>query len=550
MLAWLAREVLTLQGFFAEAEDERLLPLEREVRVKSTTDQSRRDDRKALMELGREQLAAMNLIVASNRGPVEFRREPDGRISYRRGQGGLVTALSSLVEVLESTWISAPLSPIDAEVGERFADRLRIPMGAHPMQLAFVKPDPACFHGYYDILANSLLWFVQHGISQPYELDFDEGVWQAWESYREVNRQFARAIAAVAARSSKMPLVLIQDYHLYLVPLFLRTMLPKAFLHHFTHIAWPGPEAWFHFPPAVREELLKSLLCCDLVGFHTPHYAQNFLATCEQLLGVSVGRGRVCFQGRDVAVRSYPISIAPDELWDFASSEIVQEFDTQLDMGDTLNVVQVARTDPSKNLLRSLKAFELFLHRHPQFDGKVRYWGILPASRQGAEIYRHYLERIKAEAHAINKRFHRRSWKPVELLFDNSYARAIAAMKHYDVLLVNSLADGMNLVAKEGPIVNQRHGVLLLSETTGAFDELGDGALAINPYDVVGTAEALYQALTMPLMQRRRLQGILRRQIETHSIYRWGLSQMQDILEACPPRLRATPFFPELRDEA
>lgn len=521
--------------------------------MKLTTDSPLRDDRKTLVELGHLGLGEMNLILASNRGPVEFRREPDGRINYARGQGGLVTALSSLVEVLPATWIASPLSKVDAEVGAQYGSRLAIPMGDQRLRLAFVKSDAERFHGYYDVMANSLLWFVQHGITHASEdPDFDEGVWKAWEAYREVNRQFAMGIAQVARTKPQRPLVMVQDYHLYLVPLFLRALLPHAFIHHFTHISWPGPEAWYHFPAAVREELLQSLLSCDLVGFHTPRYVQNFVATCTQLLGVAAGSDRVSYQGRMVAVRSYPISIAPEELRAFAASEPVLRFDASLAMQDTFNIVQVARTDPSKNLLRSLKAFELFLNRHPQFDGKVRFWGMLPASRQSADCYRRYLDRVKSEAHTINKRFRRRSWTPIELVFDNSYARAIAAMKHYDVLLVNSLADGMNLVAKEGPIVNQRSGVLLLSETTGAFDELGDGALVLNPYDVVGTADAFYQALTMPLPQRRRLLSLLRRQIESHSIYRWASEQLSDVLGACAPRLQVSPFYSETpsREEA
>ncbi|MNY17222.1 Alpha,alpha-trehalose-phosphate synthase [UDP-forming] [compost metagenome] len=206
----------------------------------------------------------------------------------------------------------------------------------------------------------------------------------------------------------------------------------------------------------------------------------------------------------------------------------------------------MARTDPSKNILRSLKAFELFLDQHPQYHGKVRFWGVLPASRQGAKGYRDYLDRLKAKAEAINRRFKRWGWEPVSFTFDNHYARAIAVMKHYDVLLVNSLADGMNLVAKEGPIVNQRKGVLLLSETAGACEELSEGALSINPYDLVGMADALKQALTMPMPQRERLQGLLRRRIHANPVFRWVHAQLSDIAEAqAAPRLWvAGPWLP------
>ncbi|MBO9541596.1 trehalose-6-phosphate synthase [bacterium] len=505
---------------------------------RTTRDAALSDYRAAIARLCRDDLGGCNLIVASNRGPVEFRREGQGRLTYRRGQGGLVTAMRSMVEVLDTTWVASPLSEDDARAHQEAGGNLTVPMGDKQLRLAFVPSDPACFSAYYDDVSNSLLWFLQHGITNaPEHPEFDTRAWQAWESYRQVNLEFAQAIAREASRSERRPVVLVQDYHLYLVPLFLRRLLPEAFIQHFTHIAWPSSDAWRQLPGAIREELLKSLLSCEIIGFHTPRYVKNFCLTCEDLLGVEADaqEGRVSYQGREVAVRAYPISVDPDELSRFAASSEVAEQERRLVEGrikQTLNLVQVARTDPSKNILRSLKAFELFLDQHPQYHGKVRFWGVLPASRQGAKGYRDYLDRLKAKAEAINRRFKRWGWEPVSCTFENQYARAIAVMKHYDVLLVNSLADGMNLVAKEGPIVNQRKGVLLLSETAGACEELSDGALSINPYDLVGMADALKQALTMPMPQRERLQGLLRRRIQSNPVFRWVHTQLSDIAEA------------------
>lgn len=519
-----------------------------------TRDAAPIDYRAAISSLCREDLAGCNLIVASNRGPVEFRRDPKGRLSYRRGQGGLVTAMRSMVEVLDTTWVASPLSEDDARAHREAGGNLTVPMGDKRLRLAFVPSDPACFSAYYDDVSNSLLWFLQHGITNaPEHPEFDEKAWKAWEAYRQVNLSFARAIADEAERSKARPVVLVQDYHLYLVPLFLRRLLPEAFIQHFTHIAWPGSDAWRQLPAAIREELFKSLLSCEIIGFHTPRYVKNFCLTCEDLLGVEADpqAGRLSYQGREVAVRAYPISIDPDELSRFAASSEVAAEERRLVEGridQTLNLVQVARTDPSKNILRSLKAFELFLDQHPQYHGKVRFWGVLPASRQGAKGYRDYLDRLKATSEAINRRFKRWGWEPIAFTYENHYARAIAVMKHYDVLLVNSLADGMNLVAKEGPIVNQRAGVLLLSETAGACEELSDGALCLSPYDLVGMADALKQALTMPLPQRERLHGVLRRQIRANPVFRWVYAQLADIAEAAAmPRARywvAGPWLP------
>ncbi|HEY9856964.1 MAG TPA: trehalose-6-phosphate synthase [Stenomitos sp.] len=519
-----------------------------------TTGWTPADYRQAIEGLCQERLEGLNLILASNRGPVEFRREADGRVFYRRGQGGLVTAMNSMVQCVDTTWVASPLTPDDVHVAQQHGDRLVVPMGPRKLHVAFVNSEAERFRQYYDEISNSLLWFLQHGITNaPEHPEFDEKVWQAWEAYRRVNLEFAQAIAQIARKKPGRPVILVQDYHLYLVPLFLRRMLPDAIVHHFTHIAWPSPEAWLQLPSAVREEILKSLLSCDIVGFHTGRYVKNFCLTCEDLLDVeaNVRAGRIPFQGRQVQVRAYPISIDPDELATFAGSEIVQEHEQRLidaRIHQTINLVQVARTDPSKNILRSLKAYDLFLNRHPQYHGKVKFWGILPASRQGSDRYRDYLDKLKGMAEAINKRYRRWGWQPIELFFDNSYARAIAVMKHYDVLLVNSIADGMNLVAKEGPIVNQRNGVLLLSETTGAWDELGDGSIGLNPFDLVGMADSLKQALTMPLPQRERLQEILRVRIHANPVHRWVYEQIADVFERAEEpgvRLWVSPFYRE-----
>lgn len=497
----------------------------------------------AIEELRIEHLGNMHLILASNRGPVEFRTEA-GALRVRRGEGGLVTALASMVEVVDTTWVAAPMTPEDRLAAARHGDRLTVPMGARPLRLAFVPVERADFHRYYDEIANSVLWFLQHGLTDAVEHpEFDEATWRAWETYRQVNLAFATEIVRVARADGRPPVVLVQDYHLYLVPLFLRRMLPEATLVHFTHIAWPGPDLWRLLPGSVREEILAGLLSCDLVGLHTPSYVRNFARTCEDLLGVQLEGDRAHYQGHEVRVRAYPISIDPDGLRTYAASDEVraQEAElTQARIHQTLNLVQVARTDPSKNLLRTLKAYELFLDRHPRYHGQVRFWGVLPASRQGAERYRSYLERLKAQGEAINRRFRRRGWQPLELTWENSYPRAIAVMKHYDALVVNSLADGMNLVAKEGPIVNQRAGVLLLSEHTGACEELSDGALCLHPCDLVGTADAFHQALTMPAFQRERMQALSRRQIELHPIFRWVYEQLRDVAALLPrtPRLR------------
>lgn len=498
--------------------------------------------RDAIQTLCQTSLGDVNLILASNRGPVEFRRDGRGRLLTQRGQGGLVTALSSMVECLDTTWVAAPFTETDAELEEA-----TVPMGERALSLAFVDLSQDDFHRYYDEVSNSLLWFLQHGISHaPEHPEFDPDTWKAWAAYRRINRRFAEEIAEQARRSPKRPLVMIHDYHLYLVPLYLRALLPEAVIQHFTHICWPGPDLWWQIPPVMRREIMQSLASCDVVGFHTPRYVRNFLATVTEVLGLpgDARDGLLMTPQRQVQVRDYPISIDPDGLQALSRSPTVTALETELALASSgFNLVQVARTDPSKNLLRSLKAYDLFLQRNPNLRGQVRFWGILPASRQGSEHYRSYLDRLWEGVQALNRRHGRKGWEPVTIFLENSYPRAIAVMKHYDALLVNSLADGMNLVAKEGPVVNRRDGVLLLSETTGAAEELMDGAIAINPYDLVGMAQAMERALTMPRPERQRRIAFLRDQIQGNPIHRWVHDQLMDLAELVGPRLRVSPFY-------
>ncbi len=501
------------------------------------------DYRDAIQALCLGGLKDVNLILASNRGPVEFRKSASGSLRQQRGQGGLVTALSSMVECMDTTWIAAPFTEADAKMGE-----VTLPMGNRNLSLAFVDVDPEDYRRFYDEISNAHLWFLQHGISHaPEHPEFDDEAWRSWESYRRVNLRFAQAIARKARQSTKRPLIMVHDYHLYLVPLFLRQILPDAVIHHFTHICWPGPDLWWQLPAVMRQDVMTSLTSCDVVGFHTPRYTRNFLNTVTEVLGYPVdpGAGLVEAPGRRVWVRDYPISIDPDGIQRFAESPAVRAVEAELGLESSgLNIVQVARTDPSKNLLRSLKALDLFLQRQPNRRGTVKFWGILPASRQGSEPYRSYLDQIWEGVQAVNRRHARPGWEPVTVFLENSYPRAIAVMKHYDILLVNSLADGMNLVAKEGPMVNLRDGVLLLSETVGAADELKDGALLINPYDLHGMADAFENGLAMEPREKRRKLTLLQGSIQANPVHRWVYEQLLDLEARLQPRIRVSSFFP------
>lgn len=504
------------------------------------------DYRHALDTLAAKALRGRQLVLASNRGPVELSRDPRGHLVGRRGLGGLVTAVTGAIGRVDATWVAAALTEVDQEAAQAHGGLLPldIRLGAGRLAVSLVTPERDDYRRYYDDVGNRVLWFLMHGIGHaPEEPDFDEDLWESWAAYRRVNREFANRLAVLGGqRRAPRPVFLLQDFHLFLAPGLLRRRVPWATIGHFTHVPWPGPEAWLVLPRQPRREILESLLACDVVGFHTPRYAWNFCLACRDFLGADTdpASGIVRYRGRLVKVRSYPISVDPEQVAAYADGQDVRRQAASLDRlapEGTRVILQVARTDPSKNILRSLKAFDLYLTHNPEAHGSTVFWGLLPMSRQGAEPYRRYLGQIEDQVRRLDEKWRRPGWRPVRLFTDDDYARGIAAMQRYDVLLVTSLADGMNLVAKEGPLVNRRNGVLVLSENVGAADELAAGALMVHPYDVLGMSRAIGKALSLPEDHRRQMNAVLRGQIRRNPVCRWLYEQINDLIDDRAPLL-------------
>jgi trehalose 6-phosphate synthase len=364
--------------------------------------------------------------------------------------------------------------------------------------------------------------------------------WQAWESgYVEVNRQFATAIAAEVIACDAPSLVMLQDYHLYLTPSFLREQLDessKCTLTHFIHIPWPGPEDWGMLPSKMRRAILEGLCSVDLLGFQTREDGLNFIRTIESHLPtaeVTFKYGRIWYNNHACYVRDFPISIDVDALRRLAETEEVERHRQLLEsrFGDYKLIVRVDRTEPSKNIVRGFQAFDELLELYPQHRGKVQFMALLVPSRMEVEEYTSYLDELMAAAGRVNVRHGDSDWEPVRVLVGEDYARAIAALQIYDVLLVNSVADGMNLVAKEGPIVNRRDGILVLSERTGARQQLETGALVISPWDIYATAEVFHQALSMPQVERSERAHRLQHIIEREDIEDWLCRQLESLQE-------------------
>jgi trehalose 6-phosphate synthase len=474
------------------------------------------------------------LTIVSNRGPVSFVRGADGSRAARRGGGGLVTALRSLVSHHDVTWIAAAMTDEDRAVAEAAGDRPFDETGrdGSPYRLRLVRHDPEAFDRYYNVFANPTLWFLQHYLwDLAYAPSLDPGVHEAWESYATVNEGFADAVLEELEDGPESA-VWFHDYHLYLAPELVRRARPETVLAHFVHIPWPQPDYWTVLPDAMREAIHRGLLANDVVGFHTRRWRDNFLASAEGVPGAVVDRAEavVEHEGRRTVVTAHPIAVDPAEFVQLARSDAVIEAGRDLeDPRAQRLVLRVDRTDPSKNIVRGFEAFGLFLERHPEARGTVRMLALLDPSRQEIPQYATYLEEVAAAARAVNGRFADSGWEPIELEIRDDFPRSVAAYRHFDVLLVNAVFDGMNLVAKEAPLVNERDGVLVLSENAGVHEELGEWAVTVNPFDVVGQAEAIHSALALPAEERRARAEAIRAHVREHDLERWLEAQLAAI---------------------
>jgi trehalose 6-phosphate synthase len=467
------------------------------------------------------------LIVVSNRGPVSYARNDERERFARRGGGGLVTALSSLAAHHDVTWIASAMTDEDRAVaaesgGGAFDETAR---DGSPYRLRLLAHDAHAYDLFYNVLANPTLWFLQHylwnlartpGPDWPVHVAWDDG-------YVPVNEAFAEAVLDELDAEPEAA-VFFHDYQLYVAPRLVRDRRPEATLAHFVHIPWAQPDYWGVLPERMRVAVHDGLLANDLVGFHTSRWSHNFVLACESIVGADWDEAseELEYGGRRVLVAAHPISVDPAEFDELAGSDVVLERQRRLrETRPELLVVRVDRTDPSKNIVRGFRAFELLLLLHPELHGRVGMLALLDPSRQDISEYSEYLRAIEATAAEVNERFRREGWQPIDLRVEDNFAESVAAYKEYDVLFVNAIFDGMNLVAKEAPLVNERDGVLVLSEGAGAFEELGRWAVRVNPFDVAAQAEALHRALELPADERRVRLEALRAEVRQRDLGAW-----------------------------
>jgi trehalose 6-phosphate synthase len=471
------------------------------------------------------------LVLVSNRGPVTF--QPGGEI--KRGTGGLVTALIGLASHRPVTWIASAMTDEDVAAAGEHNGR---PFPVHTAEgeeyrVKLVASDGASYDDFYNVIANPMLWFIQHylwDLSNAPDIRRNET--EAFEfGYNTVNEDLARAVLEEIDGIEK-PVVMVHDYHLYTLPGLVRRARPDVFLHHFVHIPWSQSDSWRVLPSVIRQELYEGILSNDIIGFHTRSYRRNFLQCCEDLLDLEVDRKRgvVRVGDREVWVRAYPLPIDAGAVQAVAARPRTREFEDELLRRRRRHLIlRVDRADLSKNVLRGFGAFDVFLEQHPEFREEVTFIAQLMPSRTDIPEYAEYLERIEAVVAVVNHRHGSPDWMPIQLKLRDDLEEAVAAYKHYDVLIVNAMFDGMNLVAKEGPMVNERAGVSILSENTGAHEELGEYALSVNPFDIQELADSIHAALTMPVVERERRHQGLKSIVTTRDPGNWIDEQFADI---------------------
>jgi trehalose 6-phosphate synthase len=486
------------------------------------------------------------VLVASNRGPVSYGFARDGSLTAARGGGGMVSGMTSGLSGIAADggalWVCAAMGDADREAARRGE---RAPGGPGDPGVRMLDIPPRTFGAAYNDIANSVLWFVHHMLFQtPSQPRFDAAFRGKWAEYASYNEAFAAALAEESGPGTR---VLVQDYHLALVPRLLRDRRPGTRIAHFQHTPWAPPDYYRMLPDDVAAAILEGMLGADHLGFLAPRWAGAFLDCCEAVLGARVTRyggqgragavaGEVEHMSRTSVVAVHPLGVDPAALRARAAADDVRAHAAALAeraAGRQL-IVRVDRTELSKNIVRGLAAYRELLVTRPQWRGRVSHVVFAYPSRSDLAEYRGYTGEVRALAESVNDEFRTPGWEPVIVEVKDDYARSLAACQLADVLLVNPIRDGMNLVAEEGPVLSRDGCALVLSREAGAAALIGDHALLVNPYDVTATARALHAGLSMPAGERRQRTAAIAAAAAAHAPRHWLGEQLAALsLAAC-----------------
>ncbi|HET8680540.1 MAG TPA: trehalose-6-phosphate synthase [Micromonosporaceae bacterium] len=446
------------------------------------------------------------MVMASNRGPFEFVRTVDGRLERRASGGGLAAILSAATEGVDCCWVAAAVSDADRAAAGPAGPAETVtglPGDAGATRLAWLAFEPTTYRSFYQDLSVRLLWFLHHHMTTPVLTARPAALSRAWLAYRQVNRRFAQECARRAAPGGQ---VVVHDYHLFLAPRLLRRLRPDLEVAHLTACPWASPEHLARLPGPLARAVLDGMLGANLVAFLADRWAQNFLACCAAA-GYPVHRDRqtvLSRDGRPVRVRAFPVGVPDGALRALLSTEQAARYRDEV-LAATAGrriVVRIDRMEPTKNIVRGVLAYRRFLERVPSARGTVVHYVLAYGSRQELAEYRGYEAVVRRVVADVNRAFGDPGWRPVVLETRNDRVRGLVAAALADVLVVNPLRDGMNLVAKEGPVVSEKALVLILSAEAGAASDLAGGATLVDPTDVAQLAGELGRALHLPLAER------------------------------------------------
>jgi trehalose 6-phosphate synthase len=452
----------------------------------------------------------------------------------------MVSGLSAAAEDTPMVWVCAALSDADREAASRSAGGLLDPSeigGGAAVRMLNIPPE--VFDSAYNRVANSTLWFVHHMLyDTPNQPSFGPAFAGEWAAFRQYNDMFADALAQAAEHargtSRTATRAVIQDYHLCLAPRMLAERAPGMPIAHFSHTPWAPPDYYRLLPWDVGREILAGVLGADHAGFLSQRWADAFMDGCEVLLNAKVDRDRrlVSHAGHVTSIGVHPLGVDAALLRARAAEQdVVDKMAALADAsGGRRLIVRVDRTELSKNIVRGLEAYRDLLRAHPEWHGKVVHLAFAYPSREDLPEYREYTAAVRRLAADIKEEFATADWDPVMLEVSDDYPRSLAACRLADVILVNPIRDGMNLVAEEAPILSDRGCALVLSTEAGAATELGQHAILVNPFDVTQTMQALHQALTMTDEERARRCAALATAASAVPPARW-LAQQLDALD-------------------
>ena len=448
------------------------------------------------------------IVLVSNRGPLAFEVADDGSLEPRRGAGGLVSGIGPLVAGTDTTWIAAAIGE-----GDRQAAASGV-VEAEGFRTRLLAIDEEQYRLAYDVVCNEWLWFAHHGLwDRAHEPSFDRSMIVAWDAYCEVNAAFADAVAEEAPEGA---IVLVQDYHLCSVAARLVERRPDLRCVHFSHTPFAPPVWMSALPDLVVQGVLGAMAAHVACGFHTGRWAADFSASARELAGA------------DPATFVSPLASDPADIRGVAASDECAAAlrDLEARVGDRLVIGRVDRMELTKNLVRGFLAYDELLDGHPEHRERVVFVAGAYPSRTNVPAYQDYAEDVRTVVDQVNERWATADWTPILLDVEDDHPASVALLRRADVLLVNPIRDGLNLVATEGALVNERDAVLALSPEAGAWERLHDAVLPVQPFDLAGTAWILDRALTLPADQRRAMATRLRELAEARTPKHWLADQL------------------------